>query len=154
MAMDTGLRLLVPFCKFRTFEEKDIEAHLESTAHQETFDHIQNQTKFDKVVMSFLHAYKKQIKRESVLTATSIQHNPIVKSRYEQYAKGENPFEIFEQTGESVVEETTDANDEDNEQNEEEDIDGENDKNEEQIMWSQKMRMRMMLLTQMITLGT
>ncbi|XP_078502260.1 DBIRD complex subunit ZNF326-like [Lissotriton helveticus] len=195
------------FCKFRTFEEKDIEAHLESTAHQETLDHIQKQTKFDKVVMSFLHecmvnkfkktslrktqtnqpeaaktvekdllegvsaddhmmkvetvhcsacsvyvpalhssvqqhikssdhaksklAYKEQIKRESVLTATSILNNPIVKSRYELFAKGENPFEIVEQTGESVVEETTDANDEDNEQNEEEDIDGENDENEE-----------------------
>lgn len=43
------------FCKFRTFEEKDIEAHLESPVHQETLDHIQKQTKFDKVVMEFLH---------------------------------------------------------------------------------------------------
>lgn len=43
------------FCKFRTFEEKDIEAHLESAVHQETLDHIQKQTKFDKVVMEFLH---------------------------------------------------------------------------------------------------
>lgn len=43
------------FCKFRTFEEKEIESHLESAAHQETLDHIQKQTKFDKVVMEFLH---------------------------------------------------------------------------------------------------
>ncbi|XP_038600494.1 DBIRD complex subunit ZNF326 isoform X4 [Tachyglossus aculeatus] len=43
------------FCKFRTFEEKDIEVHLESPSHQETLDHIQKQTKFDKVVMEFLH---------------------------------------------------------------------------------------------------
>lgn len=43
------------FCKFRTFEEKDIELHLESSSHQETLDHIQKQTKFDKIVMEFLH---------------------------------------------------------------------------------------------------
>lgn len=43
------------FCKFRTFEEKDIEAHLESAVHQETLEHIRKQTKFDKVVMEFLH---------------------------------------------------------------------------------------------------
>lgn len=43
------------FCKFRTFEEKEIESHLESAAHQETLDHIQKQTKFDKIVMEFLH---------------------------------------------------------------------------------------------------
>ncbi|XP_060150309.1 DBIRD complex subunit ZNF326 [Globicephala melas] len=152
------------FCKFRTFEEKDIELHLESSSHQETLDHIQKQTKFDKVVMEFLHecmvnkfkktsirkqqtnnqtevvkiiekdvmegvtaddhmmkvetvhcsacsvyipalhssvqqhlkspdhikgkqAYKEQIKRESVLTATSILNNPIVKARYERFIK-------------------------------------------------------------------
>jgi hypothetical protein len=46
------------FCKFRTFEEKDIELHLESSSHQETLDHIQKQTKFDKVVMEFLHVSK------------------------------------------------------------------------------------------------
>lgn len=46
------------FCKFRTFEEKEIESHLESAAHQETLDHIQKQTKFDKVVMEFLHVRK------------------------------------------------------------------------------------------------
>ncbi|XP_066482784.1 DBIRD complex subunit ZNF326 isoform X2 [Tiliqua scincoides] len=170
------------FCKFRTFEEKDIEAHLESAVHQETLDHIQKQTKFDKVVMEFLHecmvnkfkktamrkqqtttqmeaaqipekdlmegvtaddhmmkvetvlcsacsvyvpalhssvqqhlkspehakgkqTYKEQIKRESVLTATSILNNPIVKARYERYVKGENPFEITDQTPEQQAEE-------------------------------------------------
>ncbi|XP_074007576.1 DBIRD complex subunit ZNF326 isoform X2 [Numenius arquata] len=170
------------FCKFRTFEEKEIEAHLESAAHQETLDHIQKQTKFDKVVMEFLHecmvnkfkktamrkqqtsnqtenaqaaekdimegvtaddhmmkvetvhcsacsvyvpalhssvqqhlkspdhtkgkqAYREQIKRESVLTATSILNNPIVKARYELYVKGENPFEINDQAQEQQAEE-------------------------------------------------
>ncbi|CAI5776769.1 DBIRD complex subunit ZNF326 isoform X7 [Podarcis muralis] len=170
------------FCKFRTFEEKDIEAHLESPVHQETLDHIQKQTKFDKVVMEFLHecmvnkfkktamrkqqttsqmeaaqmtekdvmegvtaddhmmkvetvlcsacsvyvpalhssvqqhlkspehakgktTYKEQIKRESVLTATSILNNPIVKARYERYVKGENPFEVTDQTPEQQAEE-------------------------------------------------
>ncbi|XP_018114076.1 DBIRD complex subunit ZNF326 isoform X1 [Xenopus laevis] len=38
-------------------------------------------------------AYKEQIKRESILTATSILNNPLVKARYELYLKGENPFE-------------------------------------------------------------
>lgn len=38
-------------------------------------------------------AYKDQIKRESILTATSILNNPLVKARYELYLKGENPFE-------------------------------------------------------------
>ncbi|XP_030062592.1 DBIRD complex subunit ZNF326 [Microcaecilia unicolor] len=151
------------FCKFRTFEEKDIEAHLVGESHQATLDHIQKQTKFDKVVMEFLHecmvnkykktsmrklqssqneaakiiekdimegvagddhmmkvesvhcsacsvyvpalyssvqqhlkssdhtkkklAYKEQIKRESILTATSILNNPIVKARYDLYCK-------------------------------------------------------------------
>ncbi|KAM8930576.1 DBIRD complex subunit ZNF326 [Pelodytes ibericus] len=157
------------FCKFRSFDEKGIEEHLESTSHQEMLDHIQKQTKFDKPVMEFLHecivnkfkktaarksqsaqneaakaaekdimegvtpddhmmkvetvhcsacsvyvpalhssvqlhlksadhsksklAYKDQIKRESILTATSILNNPLVKARYELYLKGENPFE-------------------------------------------------------------
>ncbi|XP_043941581.1 DBIRD complex subunit ZNF326 isoform X2 [Protopterus annectens] len=164
------------FCKFRSFEEKDIVEHLDSETHQATLDHIQKQTKFEKVVMEFLHAcmvnkykktslrkvqaqtpqnedgkpqekdvmegvtpedhmikvdtvhcspcnayipalpssvqqhlrsadhtknkreYKEQIKRESVLTATSILNNPIVKTRFEMFAKGENPFENPEQT--------------------------------------------------------
>uniref|UniRef100_A0A8C4T500 DBIRD complex subunit ZNF326 n=1 Tax=Erpetoichthys calabaricus TaxID=27687 RepID=A0A8C4T500_ERPCA len=158
------------FCKFRTFEEKDIENHFESTSHQETLDYIQKQAKFDEVVIKFLHEsmvnkfkktvsrkllsshpeqtpeeahkelmegvteedymrkvdmvhcnachayvpavvssvqqhiksndhlknkvlYKEQLKKESVLTATSILNNPIVKARYEKYVKGENPFE-------------------------------------------------------------
>ncbi|XP_060088152.1 DBIRD complex subunit ZNF326-like isoform X2 [Heteronotia binoei] len=183
------------FCKFRTFEEKDIEAHLESPVHQETLDHIQKQTKFDKVVMEFLHecmvnkfkktamrkqqtasqmeaammvekdvmegvtaddhmmkvetvlcsacsvyvpalhssvqqhlkspehakgkqTYKEQIKRESVLTATSILNNPIVKARYERYVKGENPFEITDQNPEQQGEE--DKADEPAEEEEEE----------------------------------
>ncbi|XP_042853752.1 DBIRD complex subunit ZNF326 isoform X2 [Panthera tigris] len=169
------------FCKFRTFEEKDIELHLESSSHQETLDHIQKQTKFDKVVMEFLHecmvnkfkktsirkqqtnnqtevvkiiekdvmegvtaddhmmkvetvhcsacsvyipalhssvqqhlkspdhikgkqAYKEQIKRESVLTATSILNNPIVKARYERFVKGENPFEIQDHSQDQQIE--------------------------------------------------
>ncbi|XP_069088428.1 DBIRD complex subunit ZNF326-like isoform X1 [Pleurodeles waltl] len=169
------------FCKYRTFEEKDIEAHLGSSTHQETLAHIQKQTKFDKVTMEFLHecmvnklkktsmrkaqtiqneatnnvqknmmegitdedhmmkvetvhcsacsvyvpalyssvqqhlkspdhaksklAFKEQVKKESVLTATSILNNPVVKARYELFAKGENPFEIVEQPQEPVVEE-------------------------------------------------
>lgn len=164
-----GMAFTCSFCKFRSFEEKSIEEHLESPAHQEMLDHIQKQTKFDKPVMEFLHecivnkykktaarkaqsvqneaakapekeimegvtpddhmmkvetvhcsacsvyvpalhssvqlhlkssdhsksklAYKDQIKRESILTATSILNNPLVKARYELYLKGENPFE-------------------------------------------------------------
>lgn len=38
-------------------------------------------------VYSYLQTYKEQIKRESVLTATSILNNPIVKARYERYVK-------------------------------------------------------------------
>ncbi|KAG9483172.1 hypothetical protein GDO78_009232 [Eleutherodactylus coqui] len=164
-----GMAFTCSFCKFRSFEEKGIEEHLESPAHQDMLDHIQKQTKFDKPVMEFLHecivnkykktaarkaqsvqneavkapekdimegvtpddhmmkvetvhcsacsvyvpalhssvqlhlksadhsksklAYKDQIKRESILTATSILNNPLVKARYELYLKGENPFE-------------------------------------------------------------
>ncbi|XP_029141656.1 DBIRD complex subunit ZNF326 [Protobothrops mucrosquamatus] len=189
------------FCKFRTFEEKDIEAHLESVVHQDTLDHIQKQTKFDKVVMEFLHecmvnkfkktamrkqqttsqmeaaqitekdvmegvtaddhmmkvetvlcsacsvyvpalhssvqqhlkspehgkgkqTYKEQIKRESVLTATSILNNPIVKARYERYVKGENPFEVIDQSAEQQGEEEEDKANEPAEE-EEEDEEGE-----------------------------
>ncbi|KAM4022774.1 DBIRD complex subunit ZNF326 [Anomaloglossus baeobatrachus] len=164
-----GMAFTCSFCKFRSFDEKGIEEHLESQAHQVMLDHIQKQTKFDKPVMEFLHecivnkykktaarkaqsvqneavkapekeimegvapddhmmkvetvhcsacsvyvpalhssvqlhlkssdhsksklAYKDQIKRESILTATSILNNPLVKARYELYLKGENPFE-------------------------------------------------------------
>ncbi|XP_068949364.1 DBIRD complex subunit ZNF326-like isoform X3 [Petaurus breviceps papuanus] len=171
------------FCKFRTFEEKEIEVHLESSSHQETLDHIQKQTKFDKIVMEFLHecmvnkfkktsmrkqqttndseavkatekdvmegvttddymmkvetvhcsacsvyvpalhssvqqhlkspdhakgkqAYREQIKRESVLTATSILNNPIVKARYELFVKGKNPFEAADQSQDQQGEES------------------------------------------------
>lgn len=37
--------------------------------------------------LSFSQAYKDQIKRESILTATSILNNPLVKARYELYLK-------------------------------------------------------------------
>ncbi|XP_070797303.1 DBIRD complex subunit ZNF326 isoform X4 [Pituophis catenifer annectens] len=195
------------FCKFRTFEEKDIEAHLESAVHQETLDHIQKQTKFDKVVMEFLHecmvnkfkktamrkqqttsqmeaaqitekdvmegvtaddhmmkvetvlcsacsvyvpalhssvqqhlkspehakgkqTYKEQIKRESVLTATSILNNPIVKARYERYVKGENPFEVTDQSAEQQAEEEEEKANEPAEEEEEEEAEGEEEEEE------------------------
>ncbi|XP_069863718.1 DBIRD complex subunit ZNF326 isoform X2 [Dipodomys merriami] len=190
------------FCKFRTFEEKDIELHLESSSHKETLDHIQKQTKFDKIVMDFLHecmvnkfkktsirkqqtnnqtevvkiiekdvmegvtaddhmmkvetvhcsacsvyipalhssvqqhlkspdhikgkqAYKEQIKRESVLTATSILNNPILKSRYERFVKGENPFEIQDQSQDQQIE-----GDEEDEEKIDEPIEEEEDEEE------------------------
>ncbi|XP_020650199.3 DBIRD complex subunit ZNF326 isoform X1 [Pogona vitticeps] len=193
------------FCKFRTFEEKDIEAHLESPVHQETLDHIQKQTKFDKVVMEFLHecmvnkfkktamrrqqtisqmeaaqiaekdvmegvtaddymmkvetvlcsacsvyvpalhssvqqhlkslehakgkqTYKEQIKRESVLTATSILNNPIVKARYERYVKGENPFEVTDQNAEQ--QEGEDKSNEPAEEEEDEEAEAEEEEEE------------------------
>ncbi|KAK3557315.1 hypothetical protein QTP70_026603, partial [Hemibagrus guttatus] len=43
------------FCKFRTFEDKDIEKHFGSTYHHETLDYIRRQAKFDDQVISFLH---------------------------------------------------------------------------------------------------
>ncbi|XP_044156408.1 DBIRD complex subunit ZNF326 isoform X1 [Bufo gargarizans] len=182
-----GMAFTCSFCKFRSFDEKGIEEHLESPAHQEMLDHIQKQTKFDKPVMEFLHecivnkfkktaarktqsvqneaakvpdkdimegvtpddhmtkvetvhcsacsvyvpalhssvqlhlkstdhsksrlAYKDQIKRESILTATSILNNPLVKARYELYLKGENPFEIQpeETTADSVTEDAAEV---------------------------------------------
>ncbi|XP_048207900.1 DBIRD complex subunit ZNF326-like isoform X2 [Perognathus longimembris pacificus] len=190
------------FCKFRTFEEKDIELHLESSSHKETLDHIQKQTKFDKIVMDFLHecmvnkfkktsirkqqtnnqtevvkiiekdvmegvtaddhmmkvetvhcsacsvyipalhssvqqhlkspdhikgkqAYKEQIKRESVLTATSILNNPILKSRYERFVKGENPFEIQDHSQDQQIE-----GDEEDEEKIDEHIEEEEDEEE------------------------
>ncbi|XP_053325963.1 DBIRD complex subunit ZNF326 isoform X2 [Spea bombifrons] len=176
-----GMAFTCSFCKFRSFDEKGIEEHLESPSHKEMLDHIQKQTKFDKPVMDFLHecivnkykktaarksqalqneaakavekdimegvtpddhmmkvetvhcsacsvyvpalhssvqlhlksadhsksklAYKDQIKRESILTATSILNNPLVKARYELYLKGENPFEA--QSEESAAEPIT-----------------------------------------------
>lgn len=43
------------FCKFHTFEDKDIEKHFGSTYHRETLDYIRRQAKFDDKVISFLH---------------------------------------------------------------------------------------------------
>nr|DBA18090.1 TPA: hypothetical protein GDO54_016379 [Pyxicephalus adspersus] len=55
-------------------------------------------------------AYKDQIKRESILTATSILNNPLVKARYELYLKGENPFETHpEETVQETVTEDAEA---------------------------------------------
>ncbi|MBN3298571.1 ZN326 protein, partial [Amia calva] len=179
------------FCKFRTFEEKDIENHFESPSHRETLDYIQKHAKFDDAVINFLHEsmvnkfrktvsrkqnnnhpeqtleeihnelmegvteedymrkvemihcvacrihvpaalssvqqhlkapdhqknkvlYKEQLKKESVLTATSILNNPIVKARYEKYIKGEDPFEV------EVKEETAEDNQQDDYQNDSE----------------------------------
>ncbi|MGH0136763.1 UNVERIFIED_CONTAM: hypothetical protein FKN15_070936 [Acipenser sinensis] len=174
------------FCKFRTFEEKDIEDHFESSSHQETLDYIQKQANFEEDVIRFLHesmvnkfrktvfrktrnchpeltreeelkeamegvteedymrkvdiihcsachtyvpavifsvkqhltseehlkskvGYKEQLRKESVLTATSILNNPIVKARYEKFAKGEDPFEITEESQQQDDGEQNDA---------------------------------------------
>ncbi|XP_056606731.1 DBIRD complex subunit ZNF326 isoform X2 [Triplophysa dalaica] len=43
------------FCKFHTFEDKDIEKHFGSTYHKEILDYIRRQAKFDDNVISFLH---------------------------------------------------------------------------------------------------
>ncbi|XP_072539074.1 DBIRD complex subunit ZNF326 [Salminus brasiliensis] len=43
------------FCKFRTFEDQDIEKHFGSTYHRETLDYIRRQAKFDDRVIGFLH---------------------------------------------------------------------------------------------------
>ncbi|XP_067230457.1 DBIRD complex subunit ZNF326 isoform X1 [Chanodichthys erythropterus] len=43
------------FCKFHTFEDKDIEKHFGSTYHRETLDYIRRQAKFDDKVIRFLH---------------------------------------------------------------------------------------------------
>ncbi|XP_053549994.1 DBIRD complex subunit ZNF326 [Bombina bombina] len=156
------------FCKFRSFDEKGTEEHLNSDYHKEMLNHIQKQTKFDQTAIDYLHesivhkfkktaarkassqsgsanqvekdalegitnedhmlrvemvhcnacniyvpglrisvqlhlkspqhlknkaTYREQIKRSSILTATSILSNPSVKARYEMFLKGENPFE-------------------------------------------------------------
>ncbi|KAK1796797.1 hypothetical protein P4O66_009817 [Electrophorus voltai] len=54
------------FCKFRTFEDKDIEKHFGSTYHRETLDYIRRQTKFDDRVISFLHDCMVQKFRKTV----------------------------------------------------------------------------------------
>ncbi|XP_053549993.1 DBIRD complex subunit ZNF326 [Bombina bombina] len=159
------------FCKFRSFDEKGIEEHLNSDYHKEMLNHIQKQTKFDQTAVDFLHesiankykktaarqassqsgsadkvekdvmegittedhmlrvemvhcsacniyvpglrisvqlhlkspehlknkaTYREQIKRSSILIATSMLNNPVVKARYEMFLKGENPFESRE----------------------------------------------------------
>ncbi|XP_053549103.1 LOW QUALITY PROTEIN: DBIRD complex subunit ZNF326-like [Bombina bombina] len=164
------------FCKFRSFDEKGIEEHLNSDYHKEMLNHIQKQTKIDQTAVDFLHesivnkykktaarqasqsgsasqvekdvmegitiedhmlrvetvhcsacniyvpalrisvqlhlkssehlkkkaTYREQIKRSSILTATSIFNNPFVKTRYEMFYEvyleesGENPFESQE----------------------------------------------------------
>ncbi|XP_036425431.1 DBIRD complex subunit ZNF326 [Colossoma macropomum] len=43
------------FCKFRTFEDQDIEKHFGGTYHRETLDYIRRHAKFDDRVISFLH---------------------------------------------------------------------------------------------------
>ncbi|XP_062853207.1 DBIRD complex subunit ZNF326 [Trichomycterus rosablanca] len=43
------------FCKFRTFEDKDIEKHFRSTYHHETLDYIRLHAKFDDRAINFLH---------------------------------------------------------------------------------------------------
>ena len=50
--------------------------HSSVQQHLQSPDHIKGK-----------QAYKEQIKRESVLTATSILNNPIVKARYERFIK-------------------------------------------------------------------
>ncbi|XP_076846517.1 LOW QUALITY PROTEIN: DBIRD complex subunit ZNF326 [Brachyhypopomus gauderio] len=54
------------FCKFRTFEDKDIEKHFGSMYHRETLDYIRRQTKFDDRVISFLHDCMVQKFRKTV----------------------------------------------------------------------------------------
>ncbi|XP_017746765.1 PREDICTED: DBIRD complex subunit ZNF326 [Rhinopithecus bieti] len=72
-------------------------------------------------------AYKEQIKRESVLTATSILNNPIVKARYERFVKGENPFEIQDHSQDQQIE-----GDEEDEEKIDEPIEEEEDEEEEE----------------------
>ncbi|XP_072883299.1 DBIRD complex subunit ZNF326-like [Hemitrygon akajei] len=158
-------------CKFRTTEEQEIEAHLETPYHKETLDFIAKNIQFDKGAADFLHAskvnknkkiaackqlqqqeqkepaqklskdvlmgvssddqmkkvetvqcavcntyipflfhsvqqhlksnehinskknYHDQVRRESLLTASSMLNNPTVKAKFELFLKGENPFE-------------------------------------------------------------
>ncbi|KAG9343226.1 hypothetical protein JZ751_014205 [Albula glossodonta] len=50
--------------------------------HLQSSDHLKNKAEFTETQ-----------RRESVLTATSIMTNPIVKARFDKYLKGKNPFE-------------------------------------------------------------
>jgi len=56
-------------------------------------------------------------------------NNPIVKARYERYVKGENPFEVTDQTAEQQGEEEDKAN-EPAEEEEEEEAEGEEEEEE------------------------
>ncbi|OBS68465.1 hypothetical protein A6R68_02994, partial [Neotoma lepida] len=79
-------------------------------------------------------AYKEQIKRESVLTATSILNNPIVKARYERFVKGENPFEVQDHSQDQQIEgdeEDEEKIDEPVEEEDEEEEEGEEEEEEE-----------------------
>ncbi|XP_032884876.1 DBIRD complex subunit ZNF326 isoform X1 [Amblyraja radiata] len=158
-------------CKFRTTEELEIEAHLETPYHKETLEFIGKNILFEKGAADFLHAsmvnknkkiaarkqfqqqeqrdpaqklskdvlmgvssddqmkkveavqcavcntyipflfhsvqqhlksnehinskknYHDQVRRESLLTASSMLNNPTVKAKFDLYLKGENPFE-------------------------------------------------------------
>ncbi|XP_053549992.1 DBIRD complex subunit ZNF326 [Bombina bombina] len=58
------------FCKFRSFDEKGIDEHLNSDYHKEMLNHIQKQTKFDQTAIDFLHEsivnkYKKMAARKA-----------------------------------------------------------------------------------------
>ncbi|KAJ8357396.1 hypothetical protein SKAU_G00201900 [Synaphobranchus kaupii] len=50
--------------------------------HLQSSEHLKNKSEFTETQ-----------RRESVLSATSIMTNPIVKARFEKYLKGENPFD-------------------------------------------------------------
>ncbi|XP_061099491.1 DBIRD complex subunit ZNF326 isoform X1 [Conger conger] len=64
--------------------------------HLQSSEHLKNKSEFTETQ-----------KRESVLAATSIMTNPIVKARFDKYLKGENPFddEIKQDAEESQPEE-------------------------------------------------
>uniref|UniRef100_UPI00398F3893 DBIRD complex subunit ZNF326 n=1 Tax=Pristiophorus japonicus TaxID=55135 RepID=UPI00398F3893 len=158
-------------CKFRTTEEQEIEAHLETPYHKETLEYIGKNIQFEKGASDFLHAsmvnknkkiaarkqlqqqeqkepaqklskdvlmgvapddqmkkveavqcavcntyipflfhsvqqhlksnehinskknYHDQVRRESLLTASSMLNNPTVKAKFDMFLKGENPFD-------------------------------------------------------------
>ncbi|GCB76693.1 hypothetical protein scyTo_0015534 [Scyliorhinus torazame] len=158
-------------CKFRTTEEQEIEAHLETPYHKETLEFIGKNIQFEKGAADFLHAsmvnknkkiaarkqlqqqeqkepaqklskdvlmgvapddqmkrveavqcavcntyipflfhsvqqhlksnehtnskknYHDQVRRESLLTASSMLNNPTVKAKFDMFLKGENPFD-------------------------------------------------------------
>ncbi|XP_068949353.1 DBIRD complex subunit ZNF326-like isoform X2 [Petaurus breviceps papuanus] len=201
------------FCKFRTFEEREIEGHLESSFHQETLNYIQKETKFDKIVLEFLHAcmvnkfkktsmrkqlttndsetvkatdrivmegitaddhmmkveavhcsacsvyvpalrssvqqhlkspdhakgkqaYREQVNRESIVTATSLLNNPVVKARYELFVKGKNPFEAADQSQDQQGEESDEEEEKMDEPVEEEEEAEEEEGAEEQTDFS------------------